>query len=229
MKVGILEAGQPPASLIAAHGTYADMTARLLGPHACVEHFAAMSGRLPERPGHCDAYIVTGSPAGVYDAEPWIAPLLEFLRAARGRARLVGICFGHQALAQALGGRVEPSAKGWGIGLHRYDVRGRAGWMDADTPVTAAAFHQDQVVAAPPGARVTLASDFTPFAGLDYGDAISFQFHPEFGSDFCTALLDAGRDRYGPGTDPAIASYAAPQDGARVAGWIRSFLALPSR
>ena len=116
------------------------------------------------------------------------------------------------------------SPNGWGIGLQRYEVTHRAPWMDGDAPVHVPASHQDQVVASPPGARVVAANAFTPYAGLDYGDAISFQFHPEFAADFGTALIKTRRDRYGPLADPAIASYGQPDDCTRVGQWIGRFL-----
>ena len=131
-------------------------------------------------------------------------------------------------MAEAFGGRVVQSPKGWGIGLQRYDVVSRKWWMDASDHVHIPASHQDQVIAPPPGAAVTLASAFTPYAGLDYGDAISFQFHPEFAAPFGTALIETRRERYGPLADPAIASYAAPDDCVRVARWIRRFIDGPS-
>jgi GMP synthase-like glutamine amidotransferase len=222
MRIGILECGVPPGAVAARHGSYADAVRAMLGREATV--FAALHGELPAGPSACDAYVITGSPAGVMDDLPWIDPLLGFLRAARGRARLVGLCFGHQAMAAAFGGRVEKAAQGWGLGLHAYDVTHRAPWMDEAATIRAPAFHQDQVVEAPPGARVTLASAFTPLAGLDYGDAVSFQFHPEFTVPYARALTEALRPRLGDLTDPALASYAAPDDVARVQGWIARFL-----
>lgn len=226
-RIGILGCGEPPAPLRATYGCYADMVARLVGPGSDTEVFDATAGVLPPDAAACDGYVVTGSPAGVYDDLPWIPPLLDFLRAARGRAKLVGICFGHQAMAQAFGGEVTKSPKGWGLGVHRYDVVARAPWMDDAQVIRAPASHQDQVIVAPPGARVTVASDFTPLAGLDYGDAISFQFHPEFTAQFGRALIESRRDRYGPLAETAIASYRDPGDGARVAAWIGRFLATP--
>jgi len=83
------------------------------------------------------------------------------------------------------------------------------------------------VVTCPPGAHVTAASAFTPYAGLDYGDAISFQFHPEFAATFGTALIKARRDRYGALADPPIASYTQPDDCALVGQWIGRFLDIP--
>ena len=74
--------------------------------------------------------MITGSAAGVYDPLPWIAPLKDFLVSAKGRAKLVGVCFGHQVMAEAFGGKVIKSPKGWGLGLHAYEVVRREGWMD---------------------------------------------------------------------------------------------------
>jgi len=224
MTVGILECGAPPAELRTQFSPYGAMVQRLLGPGRDAVTFDAAGGVLPANPMACDAYVLTGSPAGVYDGLPWIAPLIAFLREARGRAKLVGICFGHQAMAEAFGGSVVKSPNGWGIGLQRYEVTHRAPWMDDVAHVDVPASHQDQVVVRPPGARVIAASAFTPYAGLDYGDAISFQFHPEFTAAFGTALIEARRDRYGALAGPALASYSQPDDCARVGRWISRFL-----
>lgn len=142
---------------------------------------------------------------------------------------MVGICFGDQMLAQTFGGTVRKSAKGWGIGAHNYEVARRAWWMDGEAPVSAPVSHQDQVEIAPPDAKVVLRSDFTPFAGLDYGDAISFQCHPEFTTEFGRVLIEARRAPYGAAADPAIASYAAPDDRARLTRWIATYLRGPGR
>jgi GMP synthase-like glutamine amidotransferase len=227
LKIGILQCGLPPEPLIPAHGTYAGMVCRLLGLERGAATFDVTRGELPGSAPACDAYVLTGSSAGVYDDLPWIQPLLHFLQSAKGRAKLVGICFGHQAMAQAFGGEVVKSPKGWGVGLHRYEVRHQAPWMDDATHLDVPASHQDQVVQLPPGARVTAASAFTPYAGLDYGDAVSFQFHPEFDAAFGMALVEERRDMYGLLADPAIASFGQPNDCARVGRWIGRFLDAP--
>jgi len=223
MKIGILEAGRPPGNLAEQFGDYPAMFAALLGPEFEAESCDVVAGELPNPAAH-DAYLITGSPAGVYDPLPWIEPLQEFIRSA-GDRKMVGICFGHQVMAEALGGHVEKSERGWGTGLHRYEIVRREPWMDGEISVALPASHQDQVVVQPPNSELTVASDFTPFAGLAWTDrpAISFQFHPEFSPAFAKALI---QKRYDVVPDPhaAIASLDAPNDHARVAQWIRNFL-----
>ncbi|ACG79284.1 glutamine amidotransferase, class I [Phenylobacterium zucineum HLK1] len=234
-RIGILKTGRPPKPAIERFGTYPEMFMRLLGADAYDwRTYAADEGEWPQSPEACEAYIVTGSACGVYDPEPWVGELMDFLRAARGRAKLVGVCFGHQAMAQAFGGEVVKSDKGWAIGAHDYQVISREAWMTpgADA-VRLPASHQDQVVKAPPGAEVIAASDFTPFGALAWRDqpAISIQLHPEFEPDYAVALIEARRGRVYPDVqaDAAIASYGGPddlthRDRARVGGWIRNFL-----
>ena len=110
------------------------------------------------------------------------------------------------------------------MGLHSYDVRDPSAWMDDAPKVTIPASHQDQVVRCPTDARIISSSDFTPHAALDYGAAISFQYHPEFGADFAKALIERQRERLGPLADRALASLDQPDDRPRVASWIGRFL-----
>jgi GMP synthase-like glutamine amidotransferase len=228
MKIGILETGTPPEALQPRFGDYPAMFRSLLGEDEQWRTYDVAAGALPERPEEQDAYVVTGSSAGVYDRDPWIAPLMEFLRGARGRARLVGICFGHQAMAEAFGGKVIKSPKGWGVGLHTYRVLEHEPWMDAADTVAAPASHQDQVVELPPGARIVAASAFSPFGMLEYGaDAVSLQLHPEFDPAYAEALIEARRGtRYEDDqADAAVASLHRPNDNARLGGWLKRFLA----
>lgn len=110
--VGILVTGAPPDQLQSRFGTYGAMLRRMLGPGFDFYSVDVRAGELPEPVDICAAYIITGSPAGAYDPLPWIPPLEAFLRAVRGRAQLVGICFGHQVMARAFGGVVARSDKG---------------------------------------------------------------------------------------------------------------------
>ena len=224
MKLAILETGRPPGDLQQRFGSYVDMFRQLLGDGFDIASFDVETGELPRDPADYDAYLITGSPAGVYEPLPWIGKLAEFIRSAKDQ-KMVGICFGHQAMAEALGGHVEKSERGWGIGLQRYAVERAAPWMDAVAEIAVPASHQDQIVDQPPNTQVLVASQFAPYAGLAWTDrpAISFQFHPEFTPDFAKALVEYRRDRL-PEPDRAIASLDAPNDSERVAEWIRRFL-----
>jgi GMP synthase-like glutamine amidotransferase len=225
VRLAVLETGVPPGDLAERFGRYPDMYARMLGLAQTLPAYAVADGELPARPEDHDAYIVSGSPAGVYEQLPWIGQLTDFLRAARGKAKLVGICFGHQAMAQAFGGEVAKSERGWGVGLHDYAVSQRQRWMDGAPRVSVPASHQDQVYVQPPATEVTLKSAFTPFAGLAWSDqsAISFQFHPEFEPAFAKALIATRRDRL-PDADAAMATLDRPNDNARLGRWIGAFL-----
>ncbi|MEP7129725.1 MAG: type 1 glutamine amidotransferase [Sphingomicrobium sp.] len=224
MKLAILQTGTPPGDLEAKFGNYRSMFARLLGPEFQIETFDVEAGELPAGPASHGAYLITGSPAGVYDPLPWIAPLSDFIRAA-DTGKMVGVCFGHQIMAEALGGHVVKSEKGWGAGLQYYAVVGTEPWIDSAAEVAVPASHQDQVVVQPPNTAIVASSAFTEFAALAWTDrlAISFQFHPEFSPAFAQALIEM---RYDVVLDPdaAIASLEAPNDNERVGGWIRRFL-----
>ena len=227
MRLGVLETGSPPSALQARFGDYPAMFRALLGEDFWWRTYDVQNGPLPGSPEDEDAYIVTGASAGVYDGDPWIGRLMEFLRGARGRSRLVGICFGHQAMAQAFGGQVIKSPRGWGVGLHTYRVLEHAPWMDAAETIAIPASHQDQVVELPPQARILAASAFSPFGMLDYGqDAISLQLHPGFEPAFAEALLE---DRRGTRieddqAEAAVASLHRPNDNVRVGDWLKRFL-----
>jgi GMP synthase-like glutamine amidotransferase len=227
MKLAILETGRPPGDLVRRFGDYPAMMTRMLGGEFEIDTFDVAAGEFPADPSDYEAYLVTGSPAGVYDPLPWIEPLKQFLRDA-GDRKLVGICFGHQIMAEAFGGHVEKSDKGWGIGLQHYEIDRVEPWMDEMASIDVPASHQDQVVAQPPHTEVIASSPFTPFAALAWTDrpAISVQFHPEFDLDYAKALIEARREKM-PDADRAIASLDRPNDNARIADWIRRFLTAP--
>ena len=195
------------------------------------EAFEITAGVYPHSIGQCDAYLVTGSPCSVYDNYPWIVELKAFINElVDRRVPLVGICFGHQVIAEALGGRVELADGGWLLGLHRFDTVATMPWMDAGPATPQLYFiNQDQVTALPPGATRLAASAACPNAMYALGDRVlSLQGHPEQPHSsmqaFSTLLLeryDLDRGVY----DAALDSMEreAP-DAGPVAGWIRDFL-----
>lgn len=186
MLIGILETGELDAPVREKHGAYPAMFAALLaGRGFAFRTWSVVNGELPEGPEAADGWLVTGSKHGAYEDHAWIPPLEGFIRAAKVAGRpMVGICFGHQIIAQALGGRVEKAAAGWGLGGQLYE--------GPDGPLRLRGFHQDQVVALPEGAEVTASSPFCPAAALVYGDwGRSWQGHPEFRQDLFRDLAES--------------------------------------
>jgi len=191
MKIAIIECGLVPDALQARYGRYPAMFRDRLAPLRPEAEFVTLrlvEGEQLGDPAAHDGYLLTGSRHGVYDPLPWIEPLKAFIReAASLRKPQVGICFGHQILAEALGGKVRKSDIGWRVGMERYDIR-RNGEA---TTLSMPAFHQDQVVEMPPGADIVASNEACAYAGLSYRDApvLSYQFHPEFAADYLGDLI----------------------------------------
>lgn len=234
MKLTIIETGLVPAAIRDRFVDYPEMFRQMIAgadPGIACNSVSVIKGEALPDPASLEAVLYTGSPAGVYDPEPWIAPLSDFIRAAAAaKTPQVGICFGHQIMGEALGGRVVKSPKGWGVGRHTYEIVQCPDWADGTCPpeVSIAVSHQDQVVELPPGAEIIARSDFTPHAGLTYRDfpAISFQCHPEFDVAYASALYAArrGGSLGEEAADAAIASLENGLDRSLLAAWITGFL-----
>lgn len=189
MRIGILETGYPPPEVIDTHGRFAVLFEALLAGYGFTfDVYDLQEMQFPTGPEAAEGWLITGSRHGAYEDHAFIPPLEDLIRdiAAAGKP-LVGICFGHQIIAQAMGGKVEKYSGGWAIGHHAY--------RDADLgEVALTAWHQDQVVRVPEGARVTATSPFCDVAGLVYGDKIyTVQPHPEFSGDILKAYSKAKR------------------------------------
>jgi GMP synthase-like glutamine amidotransferase len=228
LRVGILQTGSPPPPLDERFGSYSGMVQQLLGPGYEFATFDVRTGELPRRADRCDAYVITGSASGVYDGDPWIDALKTFVRDASGQCAMAGICFGHQVMAEAFGGQVIKSPRGWGIGLQRYDVTERAAWMDDTRSIAVPASHQDQIVKLPADARVLGGNELTPYGILEYPQrrAMSLQSHPEFTPEYAAALIELRRaSRYTPEqANRALDTLREPNDRERVGRWLTQFL-----
>lgn len=232
MKLTIIQAGDVPAPLRPDFGAYPPMFMRMFGEAGfgfAYDTVPIHDGAPFPDIGALEGIIITGSAAGVYDDYAWLDPLREFIRGAyAANTPMLGICFGHQIMADALGGDVRKSEKGWGLGRHTYQVKNRPGFLATGLPeLSIGCSHQDQVIVPPGEAEVFLGSDFTPNAGLLYanGKAISLQPHPEFLDDYTLALAELRRGKAPDAVvDTAVASLATQSHAPAVAGWLGNFI-----
>ncbi|MEO1041998.1 MAG: type 1 glutamine amidotransferase [Pseudomonadota bacterium] len=192
-RMAVLQTGRSVPGSEERHGDYDDMCKALMGRAPDdADTFAILDGEFPDDITEYDVFVVTGSKFGVYEDHAWIAPLEELIRQIYDSGKkMVGVCFGHQIIAQALGGEVEKSDKGFGAGAMHYTLQGANGQTQ---DIALYAWHQDQVIRAPAQAETIASSDFCPIAGLRYGDRVlTFQAHPEFTKAYTEELAEARR------------------------------------
>ncbi|CAE6893697.1 glutamine amidotransferase-related protein [Vibrio sp. B1FLJ16] len=194
MKIGIITCGYVDPPLSDNHGQYADMieTAFASVNEAMVfQNYDAIKGELPGL-DECHGFILTGSVHNAYDDLPWILALVDWIRSCEARKKpLVGICFGHQIIARALGGVVEKSHKGWGLGSYEVKIVALKKWMNlAIDNARMLVSHQDQVVVVPSEMSVIAGNDFCPnFMLVKDNHILTVQGHPEFSSEFTEKLV----------------------------------------
>ena len=182
----------------------------------------------PTELNECDAYLITGSKTGVYDDKPWILNLKTFIQKAYAEAiKLVGLCFGHQVLAEALGGKAEKSDKGWGVGAMTSQSVEQARWMPEKLDEICLLYsHQDQVTHLPPKAKVLFSSEFCQFAAFYIPNTVlAFQGHPEFTIDYSHRLMFLRQERYAEGQyQQAVKSLEQPLHSELLGRWIINFI-----
>ena len=224
MRIGILQTGLAPEALAIDMGDYPDMFAKLLAGHGFTfDTYRVVEMQFPTSVHDADGWLLTGSRHGAYEDHPFIPPLENFIRSAYAEAvPMVGVCFGHQIIAQALGGRVEKFKNGWAVGATDYDFGGKR--------LTLNAWHRDQVTKLPPDAEVIASNDFCANAALVYNDrAFTVQAHPEFRPEFVNGLMQTR----GRGVVPddlmakAASRLADPLDDGTIANRIAKFFKQP--
>ncbi len=156
-------------------------------------------GNFQNHPRRFNAYLISGSRHGVNDNLPWIASLEAVIRELwRAKQKIIGICFGHQLVAKALGGKVITSPKGWGIGRSVNQVLQRKQWMQpSKSLLNLLISHQDQVVELPEQAQVLAQNSHCSYYMLQIENTIlTIQGHPEYSKDYLQALIKKRREKY---------------------------------
>ncbi len=191
-----------------------------LRPNWQLTAFAVKDGVFPDDLGGFDGAIIGGSPASVLDDHAWIAPLMALIRDAHARKLpLYGACFGHQAIALALGGKVAKRAGGLIMALVHTSA------CDGTPPLTLYAAHEDEVTNLPPGGELLFTSDICALAAFKLARHIeTTQYHPEISRDFMSDLIDNYADKL-PADQiaSARASLQTPADHVRAAERIVAF------
>ena len=230
MHIAILETGSINADIADRFSRYPDMFRKMFADAGSTgitfSEVPVLDGVFPASVDDYDGYLVTGSAAGVYDDFDWIDPLKAFIRDIHAAGKpLVGVCFGHQIIAQALGGTCIKWPGGWGVGTYDVALDTLPDWMPGRETVRLIHFHQDQVTALPEEAVHLGSTSFCQNAMYYIGDTVfSMQGHPEFSADYTGALLDLREDTIG-GDRVAKAHDDLKQEheGITIAGWILAF------
>ena len=223
MKLGLLVCDHVRPEFLGIDGDYPDMFRRLFAGHDDVELvvYDAINGDIPADPAECDGWLTTGSRHSVNDDEPWIRRLEDFVRAAAASGTpFIGICFGHQLIAKALGGSVVRSERGWGVGLKEVEVRADLGLGSSFRILNS---HQDQIELLPEGFEILGWNQHCPVAMIGFGGSlIGIQGHPEFDPAYSKALMESRRGRLIPEetVDAGLATLDDPPDSDRLAEWL---------
>ncbi len=196
--------------------------------------YMTIGGELPARPDEQDGYLITGSPlSALDDSLPWLAGLMDFIRACdNARVPMIGTCFGHQAIARALGGTLVKRRSGYNIGIERHEfLLPPAGSNSFPEMPAFHMFHEDEVAALPPGCRLMARTAGCKIAGfLKDSHILTLQAHPEFHNAFMTALLDQMTGRqHAEAVDAARTTLSQPTDGPTFASWAEAFFAAGGR
>jgi len=175
-----------------------------------------------------DGFLSSGSLSSVYHNDPWITKYQKFIvELFQKKQKHVGICFGHQMIAHALGGKVEKAKQGWGMGIKRATIKKYTSWMDGflNDGFNLIVSHQDQVVKLPENSTILAGNDHCPFSMFTVTKYfLGIQAHPEFTKDYHLATIDLRSKK----VDPLIIKNAKktlsqPTDEKLIIHWIENF------
>ncbi|UZJ42954.1 hypothetical protein OOT55_09845 [Marinimicrobium sp. C6131] len=230
MRLAILDADILRESLQSKYHSYGRMFEALFERQQLdweMDTFRVIEGDYPPDMNRYDAYLITGSQYDAFSDDPWVRRLREYVQALFQTGKpMVGICFGHQLLAHALGGEAGRASGGWGLGVMTYPLLTRPPFVDDAEPVSLIISHRDQVTRLPPDAERLLSNEFCPNAAFYIpGRVLAIQGHPEFSVDYAQALLQYRKHELNPDhLARVIQSYSVPHQGERVGHWMRRFL-----
>ena len=227
MKLALFQADHiPQHRQQVAGGDYPEMFANLFLKLSVVVDltvFDVTKAEYPQDIHEFDGVIISGSRASSFEKAVWIKRLEQQIHAIfTAQKPIVGICFGHQILAQAFGGRVERTSKGWGIGVNQIEVLNRKPWMRPFIRNLSLNFyHQDQVIALPEKAELIACNNFCPIQMFTLNDRIlGIQAHPEMRRAHNYLLLSEGKTQLDKRYQTAVDSLRVRDHGAIVGGWI---------
>lgn len=233
MKIAILQCDRVAEKFQKEFGQYRDMIKNMFVSGDSqfsfeFDTFDCQQGEFPVDLDRYDFFITTGSKASVYDDEPWIRELIEFIRLLDAKKKkLIGICFGHQLIAMARQGSVGKSDKGWGVGAAQNRVVCHPNWMrQTSQDLNIIVSHQDQIVRLPSDSKVIAESDFCPYFVVQWSDHfLSIQGHPEWITDYSGALINDRRDRIpADRVDAGLKSLEREPDNSLFIQWILDFV-----
>ena len=226
-RIGLLLVGHIDAGSLHVGGDYPELYRSILEPEDIqITTYECDKGEMPDNLNEQDGWLCSPSRLSVYENHAWLRDVEQLLRDMVATEKpYVGICFGHQLMAQALGATVSKAEYGWGIGAKHYEIVEQQPWMDSSDDVVLAASHQDQVQNLPAGARLLAKSDYCPIGGMLIGErAWTLQVHPEFTPALADSLLATRVQLFGEEKAAAArATLAEPLQQARVAKWISRF------